>query len=129
MNSLLIFFGIKSYRDNQLSGSITFLNGLKIGLLITLVASLFYVVGWMIYFHTSESAGQFMEQYTEYILNEMAESGSSPEDIAATKQQYAEFGELYENPLIMAGVTLLEIFPVGLVISLLSSWFLKSKSN
>ncbi len=125
----MIFFGTKSYRDQHLSGVISFGQALKIGLLITLVASAFYVVGWMVYFHTSESAGQFMEQYTEYTLTKMAESGATPEEIDQAEIQYKESAEYYKNPLIMAGVSLLEIFPVGLVISLLSSYFLKSKTQ
>ena len=31
----MVFFGVKSYRDNHLGGSITFGNALKVGLLIT----------------------------------------------------------------------------------------------
>ncbi len=125
----MIYFGTKSYRDQQLAGVITFGHAMKVGLLITLVASVFYVVGWMIYFHTSETAGQFMEQYTEYLLETMAEKGSTQAEIEDARKQYEDFGEMYKNPLIMAGVTLLEIFPVGLGISLLSSFFLKTKGS
>ncbi len=125
----MIYFGTKSYRDQHLSGVISFGQALKTGLLITLVASTFYVVGWMIYYHTSETAGQFTQQYTEYALDKLAESGASPAEIQQAETKYAEIAEMYKNPLIMAGVTLLEIFPVGLIISLLSSFILKNKTQ
>jgi len=38
------------------------------------------------------------------------------------------FRELYKNPLVKIGITFLEIFPVGLLISLISAFLLKRKS-
>ena len=51
----LIFFGVKSYRDHELGGVISFWDATKVGLGITLVASLVYVLGWEIYVNTSGS--------------------------------------------------------------------------
>src|SRR5688572_28135034 len=42
----LIFFGIKSFRDNQVDGTITFWKGCQIGLLIALIASVMYALTW-----------------------------------------------------------------------------------
>ena len=123
----VIFLGIKSYRDQDLGGQITFGNAFKIGILITLVAAVFYIVGWMIYYHTSEGASDFLNQYMEASVDKMEASGSTQEEISAFKKQSMEFAEMYENPLVMAGITLLEIFPVGLVITLISALILKKK--
>ena len=123
----VIFFGIRSYRDQHLSGSMTFGNAFKIGILITLVASVFYVVGWMIYYHTSDNAAHFMEQYVEYSVENMEAKGASQSEIAEFRDKTTEFAKMYENPLVMAGITLLEIFPVGLIITLLSSFLLKKQ--
>src|ERR1700710_3077609 len=46
----LIFVAIKNYRDTYSNGQITFIKALRIGLLITLIASTVYVVVWMIDF-------------------------------------------------------------------------------
>jgi hypothetical protein len=43
---LMIFAGIKSYRDNVADGTVSFGRALVIGLLITLVASACYVATW-----------------------------------------------------------------------------------
>ena len=106
-------------------GTITFGNAFKIGILITLVASLFYVIGWMIYYHSTDSASNFLEQYMEYTATKMEAAGSTQTEIDEFKKESIDFAEMYKNPLVMAGVTLLEIFPVGLIISLLSSLILK----
>ena len=42
----MIFFGIKSCRDYHFKGSINFWQGVKIGLLITLIASIMYAITW-----------------------------------------------------------------------------------
>ncbi|MBI5916334.1 MAG: DUF4199 domain-containing protein [Bacteroidetes bacterium] len=122
----MIFFGIRSYRDNHLSGSITFGKALKVGLLITLVASLIYVATWMVYYHSSSNAAEFGEQYLAHSIETMRKSGMAEADIAKKTAESEDFMKIYNsNPLVMFGVTLMEIFPVGLVISLLSSFILK----
>src|SRR6266511_3459057 len=40
----MIFFGIKSYRDNYQKGAINFWKGFQVGLLIALIASLMYAI-------------------------------------------------------------------------------------
>jgi len=123
----LIFFGTRSYRDKQLGGSITFGKAFTIGILITTVASLMYVITWMVYYHTSEMTQIFGQQYADHLRETMQAKGATAAEIATKMEENAEFMALYEkNPLVMFGVTLMEIFPVGLVISLISSFFLKS---
>lgn len=124
----MIFFGIRSYRDNHLSGAITFGKALKVGLLITLVASLIYVATWMIYYHSSNNAEEFVQQYLAHSMENMRKSGMAEADIAKKTAESQDFMKTYDsNPLVMFGMTLMEIFPVGLVISLLSSFILKRK--
>lgn len=125
----MIFFGVKNYRDKHKDGVITFGKAFKVGFLITLVASAFYVVGWMIYFNTSETAQDFPEQYLEYMLTEMEEDGATAEEVAETRTTYEGQMELYKNPFVMMGVTLMEILPVGLLISLLTAFILKRKEK
>ncbi len=125
----LIFFGIRSYRDNHLGGNISFGKALKIGLLITSVASVMYVATWMVYYHTSDMAEQFGKQYTEHLTESMRADGASEEEITRTLNENQDFMKMYDsNPAFMFAVTLMEIFPVGLVISLISSFFLKAKA-
>ena len=42
----MVFFGIKSFRDNQNGKSIGFWKGAQVGILISLLASFVYATGW-----------------------------------------------------------------------------------
>lgn len=114
-----IFLATKQYRDKELGGTIKFGKALLLGLSITAVAGLFYVVGWEVY--QSMTPANFMEQYMEYEKGQMLESGKTQEEVDAYFQSQAGMMELYQNntPFRM-GITFLEIFPVGLLISLIN---------
>jgi Protein of unknown function (DUF4199) len=121
----MVFFGVKSYRDNHLGGSIKFGNALKVGLLITLIASLMYAISWEVTYHNMK--GDFMKQYSEKQLEKMKAKGASEAEMAASAKKMAELGEMYKNPIIRFAMTLMEIAPVGILISLLTAALLKKK--
>jgi hypothetical protein len=98
-----------------------------VGILITLVASVIYAAGWMIYFNLSEDAQQFPEKYLAYMAEKMQESGKPQAEIDAEIAGYKEHMPAYKNPVVMFGVTLMEIFPVGLLITLFSAFILKRR--
>ncbi|AEE49318.1 DUF4199 domain-containing protein [Haliscomenobacter hydrossis] len=123
----MIFFGIRSFRDQHLNGSITFGKAFQVGLMITLVASVIYVVGWMIYYNTSESMQKFPELYLNHMLEELKKSGKSAAEIVKQEAEFRKNMEMYKNPLIMMAITFLEIFPVGLVVDVISALLLKKK--
>ena len=123
----LIFVGVKNYRDKHNFRTTSFGRALKIGLLITLVASTIYVIVWQIdyYFFIPD----FYEKYSAHIIREMKASGATQ---AAIQQQMIvnkSNGEMYRNPLFNAMFTYLEIVPVGIIMSLLAALILKRKSN
>jgi hypothetical protein len=121
-----IFFAIKSYRDQHSGGTISFGKGVTIGVLITLVASFVYVIAWEICLVTvAPDFIQYME--TQYV-NEAIENGESNEEIVKAKNDMAELKDLYKIPAIRYGMTFLEIFPVGLLITLISAALLRKKS-
>jgi hypothetical protein len=122
----MVFFGVKSYRDNHLAGSISFGNALKVGLLITLVAAVIYALSWEVSYNTMK--GDFMGKMTERHLEKMKTEGAAEEAIALERKSMEEFGEMYKNPFIRFGVTLMEISPVGILVSLLSAGLLRKKS-
>lgn len=117
----LVFFGIKSYRDQHAGGQITFGTGLKIGLLITLVAAVIYALSWEVSYRTM--ADEFMAKIEEHYVQQAKMNGATEADLQGMK----DFQELYKNPVVRFGVTLFEIFPVGLVISLISAVLLRQK--
>lgn len=120
-----IFFAVKSFRDQQENGLITFGKAFKIGLGITLVATAIYIVAWMILSETI--AKDFMAEYYQHSVEKLKASNLSEAAMEEKIQEMKNFQELYKNPLVKIGMTFLEIFPVGLVISLISALILKKQ--
>lgn len=122
----MVFFGIKSYRDNQKGKSIGFLKGAQVGILISLLSSFVYAAGWEVYIRTNPE-NTFMEEYTKHYIGKLKEKGVSQEEIDKTTTEMASMQEYYKNPVIRFGMTLLEILPVGVIVTLLSAAILRRK--
>ena len=122
----MVFFGVKSYRDNHLSGSITFGTALKVGLLITLVAALMYAFSWEISYNTMK--GDLVTQMGEKHIEKIKAEGATEAALIEAKKKMDDFGLMYRNPFIRFGITLMEIAPVGILISLLSAGLLRKKN-
>ena len=124
---LLIFFGVRSYRDNLAGGTIGFGRALAVGALISVVASLCYVATWeVIYF---KLAPDFGAKYQAHILAKAEKNGESREAIARKKAELDRFVELYQNPAINAAITFLEPLPVALIVSLVSAGVLSRRKG
>lgn len=121
----LIFVGVKNYRDKQNDGTISFGKALKIGLLITLVASTIYVIVWQIdyYFFIPD----FYEKYSAHVIRDMKAHGATTAQIQQQMAANKSNGEMYRNPLVNAMFTYFEILPVGIIMSLLAAIILKRK--
>jgi hypothetical protein len=122
----MVFFGIKSYRDNHQKGAIKFLKGVQVGMLITLFASLIYALCWEGYLLTRPGGTEdFMKKYTESYINNMKTKGATEAEIEQTTKRMADMGAMYKNPVIRFGMTLFEILPVGIAITLISAAVLR----
>lgn len=124
---LMVFFGVKSYRDNVAGGVITFGRAFGVGLLITMLASACYVATWEVIYY--KIWPDFGDKYAAHIVERARAGGATEAEIAATQQQMADFKELYKNPLINVGLTFLEPMPVGLAITLISAIALRRRKN
>lgn len=122
---LLVFFGIRRYRDTVGGGAIGFGRAVGVGLSITLVAAAVYVVVWQILYFNF--VPDFAERYGAALVEGMRERGETAAAIAAKQAEMATFAERYRNPLFNSAVTFLEIFPVGLVVTLISAAILRRK--
>jgi hypothetical protein len=125
LSFLVVFFGMRSYRDNAAGGRITFGKAFGIGIAITLISCLCYVVTWeIIYFNFMHN---FMDDYTAHAMAKVKASGANPAAIQQQLQQLKKSRELYENPFYNAALTFAEPFPVGLVITLISALIVRRK--
>lgn len=124
---LLVFFGIRTYREDIGGGVITFGKAFQVGICITLISCAVYVISWEIVFFNF--IPDFADKYAAHLIEKMRKEGATDVLIAETAKKMAEFKELYKNPLINAGMTFLEAFPIGLIVTLLSAAFLRKKTT
>lgn len=119
----LIFFGIKSYRDHHTEGTITFGRGFMIGLGITAIASVLYAMSWEVTY--ARSGEQFMQKWTDLELTKLKNSNATEAELKKAQDDWRAFAEMYQNPVVRFGMTLTEILPVGILISLVSAALLR----
>ena len=118
------FLGVKRYRDTVKGGTVRFLPAFGVGLGISAVACVFYVVGWEISMAYSEF--DFTKYYTNYMIESARAKGLSGEALAQATRDAMAFAENYRNPLLRMPMTFVEMFPVGLLVSLISAAILRN---
>ena len=120
----VIFMGIKRYRDKELGGVIRFSTAFLLGLGITFVASVVYVAAWEVNLALTDYV--FIEDYSAMILAKKKAQGIAGAELEAAVAEIEKVKTRYANPLYRLPVTFSEIFPVGLLISLLSAALLRN---
>jgi hypothetical protein len=122
---LLVYFGIRSYRDNVAGGRISFGRAVKVGAMISAVACVWYVAMWQVV--STTMMPDYMDDYQQWVLEKARNEGESEVQIAERKAEMDKFAEMYKNPFIKAGFTLLEPLPVALVLTLVSAGVLSRR--
>lgn len=125
-----IFVAIKTYRDKYQDGTITFWQGCKIGLLIALIGSTMYVITWA--FVYNYVLPDFMTNYTDAAIQAAKTAGKTEAEIAVLTTEMAGYAEIYKSPVGFTLFTYLEILPVGILVTLLSTtilWFTRKKQG
>ena len=126
LSFLLVFFGIRFYRDNIGDGQITFLKAFAVGISITLISCTCYVVTWEILYYNVFP--DFWDKYGAHLAEKLTASGASPAAVQAKLQQVKKYKELYKNPLLNAALTFIDPFPIGLVVTLISAMALRRRA-
>jgi len=120
----LIFVGVKRFRDQNLGGVIRFVPALLMGLGISAVAGVMYVIGWEITLAVTDFA--FIDGYGTSVMESARAKGASAAELQKISAEMAAFRVQYANPLFRLPMTFVEIFPVGVVISLISAALLRN---
>jgi hypothetical protein len=122
---LLVFFGIRSYRETVGDGRISFGRALGVGFLIMGIASICYVITWeIVYFNFLHDFG---DKYAAYVIEKARAAGASAEEIARQTEEMKKFKTMYDNPLYNAAFTFLEPLPVGVPMTLISAAILRKR--
>jgi hypothetical protein len=119
---LLIYFGVRSYRDNVRGGSVRFGRAFAVGALIALISSLCYVATWEVMYF--KFMPDFLSKYQAHELEKARAGGATEAAIAKQKAEMDKTARRYKNPVINSAMTLVEPLPVGLVIALVSAGIL-----
>lgn len=122
---LLVFFGVRSYRDDVAGGTVGFGRALAVGTLIVVVASVCYVAAWqVIYFKV---APDFLDKYQAHEIAKARAGGATEAQIAQKQAENARLAQQYQNPLFNAAITFVEPLPVGLVFALATAGILSRR--
>ena len=127
LSALLIFFGVRSYRENVGGGRLTFGRGLAVGILITLISSACYVGTWEIVYYKLMPG--FADKYAAHMVESAKASGASQQKLDETERKAAQFKQMYDNPVNNVALTFMEVFPIGLVVTLASAGILRKKAR
>jgi len=127
LSFLLIYFGVRSYRDNVGKGTVGFGRALVVGSLIGLVASMCYVATWEVMYF--KFMPDFMTKYGARELEKARAGGASEADLAQKKLEFDKFEKMYQNPAINAAYTSIEPLPVALVVALISAGVLSRRKR
>jgi hypothetical protein len=125
LSFLFVFFGVRAYREQLGTMPLTFGSAFAVGILITLISCVFYVVAWEILY--TNFMPDFTDRYSGHVLEGLRASGASEAAISAKSQELADFKIMYGNPLARVAFTFIEPFPVGLLMTLISAFTLRKK--
>ena len=125
VSALLVFLGVRSYRQNSSGGRLSFGRGLAVGVLITLISSACHVATFhVLYFKVFPDLG---DKYTACLIQRAKDSGASDQKVRQTAELAQKLKRLYDNPATNAAVAFAESFPVGAFAAVLSAAILKRK--
>ena len=127
LSFLLIYFGVRSYRDNVGKGTVGFGRALAVGSLIGVIASVCYVATWEVMYF--KFMPDFMTRYNARELEKARAAGASEATLAQKKIELDKFEKMYQNPAINVAFTFLEPLPVALVIALVSAGLLSRRKK
>lgn len=119
----MVFVGIRQYRDRELGGAIRFPTALLVGFGISVVATLFYAIGWEAYLYATDY--RFMPEYIAATLEAKRSAGATPAELAKLSAEMQGYLDIYANPLTRFAMTMAEIAPVALLVTLVSAALLR----
>jgi len=119
-----VFVGIKRYRDVDRGGVIGFWPALGVGLGVSFIAGIFYVVAWEVVQAVTHM--DFASSYANAIIASAKAKGARAETLAKLSTEMEAFKVQYADPMFRLPMTFAEIFPVGVLVSLVSAGLLRN---
>ncbi len=121
-----VFVAIKRQRDIDGGGVIRFWPAFGLGLGISTIAGILYVLSWEAALAVTHM--DFAGSYARTLIAARRAAGASPEELARLSAEMAAFKVNYARPLYRLPMTFTEIFPVGVLVSLVSAALLRNSN-
>ena len=121
-----IFVGVKRHRDEALGGVIRFWPAFAMGLGISVVAGVFYVLAWEA--ALAVTGMDYIGEYAKHQIEQRKAAGVSAAELAKYVAEMEGFKTQYANPLFRMPMTFTEIFPVGVLVSLITAGLLRKST-
>lgn len=119
LSMLLIFLALNEFRQQQPNQQVSFKKAMQIGLAISAIAGvLFGIYNWV---YVSFVNPEFMDQYFNYYIENIRNSGDSQAQIDAHIQQLEAEKAMFQSPIIQFITMFMTEFLIGLVISLIAA--------
>lgn len=116
---LMVYVGVRTYRDNVAGGRIGFGKAFQVGILITAVTTVFYIATWQVVYYSFMP--DYLDKYAAYALDKARAGGATEAELATQQEEFARFGEMYRNPLVNIAFTAIEPLPVGVLVTLVTA--------
>lgn len=120
-----IFVGIKRHRDIEGGGIIGFWPAFGLGLGISVIAGILYCLSWEM--ALAVTGMDFAGDYARHLIEAERARGVSGPALAKFIAEMEAFKRNYANPLWRLPMTFTEIFPVGVLVSVVSSALLRNR--
>lgn len=120
----LVFIAIKRRRDTDLGGVIRFWPAFGLGLAISLIAGVIYAAAWEVTLIVTKL--DFGTEWAKVTLAQGRAKGLNEAELAKLAAEMDAFKALYAQPLYRFAITLSEIVPVGVLVSLVSAALLRN---
>ena len=119
-----IFIAVKQRRDGPCGGVIRFWPAFALGIGISFVAGILYVVAWEI--GQALSGSDFAATYANALIEQQKAAGVNGAALERYAAEMEEFRRSYADPLFRLPMTFAEIFPVGVLVSFVAAALLRN---
>lgn len=120
-----IFKGVMDYKNQVGLGQISFLKAFQVGVGIAFLASSIYVAIWLVECYTLYP--DFMEKYSQMVIAKAQKENLPAEKLQEKIKEMEQMKGWYQNPFGIILLTYVEIFPMGVLISLICAGVFYSK--
>lgn len=126
ISMIFVFIGIKYYRDRVNKGNLSFGEGLKVGLLIVLIPSLFLGLFGLLY--TEVINPSWSDDYYSYYAASL-KTRLTEMEYARALEKMEKQRILVEHPIGQFLVMFATVFIIGFIVSIISALSLRKKAS